>query len=89
MNFKNITVARYSLISIGLHWLMVLQLTAVYACIELRDLFPKGSEPYSRLSQISTACGIRYTTASALEEQDAIPAVKAQMLLIQALAGDD
>jgi cytochrome b561 len=28
---------------------MVLQLSAVYACIELRSLFPKGSEPYLAL----------------------------------------
>jgi cytochrome b561 len=37
--------ARFSLLSIGLHWLMLLLLVAVYACMELRDLFPKGSDP--------------------------------------------
>ena len=35
---------RYGSVSIGLHWLMFLLLVAVYACIELRDVFPKGSD---------------------------------------------
>jgi cytochrome b561 len=37
--------ARYGTLSIGLHWLMLLLLVAVYACMELREFFPKGSEP--------------------------------------------
>lgn len=36
---------RYAPLSIALHWLMLLLLVAVYACIELRELFPRGSEP--------------------------------------------
>jgi cytochrome b561 len=36
---------RYGSLSIALHWLMLLLLTAVYASIELRELFPKGSDP--------------------------------------------
>jgi superoxide oxidase len=36
---------RYSVASIILHWLMLLLLVAVYATIELREYFPKGSEP--------------------------------------------
>lgn len=39
------TPARYSTLSISLHWLMLLLLAAVYACIELRVLFERGSEP--------------------------------------------
>jgi hypothetical protein len=35
--------AHYSRLSITLHWLMLVLLAAVYACIELRGLFPKGS----------------------------------------------
>lgn len=38
------TSQRYSVLSIGLHWFMLL-LIAVYACMELREVFPKGSEP--------------------------------------------
>ena len=34
----------YKSLSIGLHWLMVLLMIAVYACIELREFYPKGSE---------------------------------------------
>ena len=36
---------RYSPMSIGLHWLMLLLIAAVYATIELKGNFPKGSEP--------------------------------------------
>ena len=35
----------YNKMSISLHWLMVLLLIAVYATIELREIFPKGSDP--------------------------------------------
>lgn len=35
--------SRYGWLSIGLHWVMLLLLAAVYACIELRGNFPKGS----------------------------------------------
>ncbi|OIR12307.1 hypothetical protein GALL_60060 [mine drainage metagenome] len=43
MNFKN-TTHRYGALSIGLHWLMLLLLIAVYATINLRELYPKGSD---------------------------------------------
>ena len=38
------TTDRYRSLSIGLHWIMLLLLIAVYACIELRVFFPKGSD---------------------------------------------
>lgn len=44
MNWKN-TANRYGSLSIGFHWLMVLLFIAVYAFIELRELYPKGSDP--------------------------------------------
>jgi cytochrome b561 len=37
------TPGRYGNPSIALHWLMLVLLVAVYACIELRVNFPKGS----------------------------------------------
>ncbi len=40
---------RYSWLSISLHWLMLLLLAAVYACIELRVQFPKDSDPRNLL----------------------------------------
>jgi cytochrome b561 len=39
------TNTRYHKLTIGLHWLMLLLLIAVYASMELRDFFPKGSDP--------------------------------------------
>ncbi len=44
MNLRN-TTDRYGSLSIGLHWLMFLLIVAVYACMELREFFPKGSDP--------------------------------------------
>lgn len=43
MPWKN-TDSRYSRMSIALHWLMLALLAAVYACIEFRGIFPKGSD---------------------------------------------
>lgn len=43
MNIRN-TTDRYGTLSIGIHWLMLLQFVALYACIELHDFFPKGSD---------------------------------------------
>ncbi|MDP1766594.1 MAG: cytochrome b [Methylotenera sp.] len=48
MNMRN-TKERYGSLSIGLHWLMLLMLIAVYACIELREFYPKGSDPREAL----------------------------------------
>ena len=39
------TSGRYSRLSIAMHWLMALLIVAVYACMELKGNFPKGSEP--------------------------------------------
>jgi len=36
---------RYRPLSIGVHWLVFLLLIAVYALIELRGIYPRGSEP--------------------------------------------
>jgi cytochrome b561 len=48
MMWKNST-ERYGSISIGLHWLMLLLIVAVYATIDLRELYPKGSDPREAL----------------------------------------
>lgn len=40
----NATTDRYSAVSITLHWVMVLLLIAVYAFINLADVFPRGSD---------------------------------------------
>lgn len=41
--------SRYSATSILLHWTMLLLIAAVYASIELREFFPKGSDPRETL----------------------------------------
>jgi cytochrome b561 len=43
MGWKN-TSARYGSLSIAMHWLMFLLIAAVYACIELRTQFARGSD---------------------------------------------
>ena len=48
MSWQN-SANRYGTISIALHWLMFLLIAAVYACIELRELYPKGSDPRDAL----------------------------------------
>ncbi|MCV2367963.1 cytochrome b [Roseateles oligotrophus] len=42
MNWRN-TSTRYGNLSMGMHWLMLGLIAAVYACIELRGYFPRGS----------------------------------------------
>ena len=43
MNWKN-TTDRYGSLSIAMHWVMLLLLIGVYACINLREAFPRGSD---------------------------------------------
>jgi len=43
MTLRN-TSERYGSVQVTLHWMMLLLLIAVYACIELKDFFPKGSD---------------------------------------------
>ena len=48
MHLKN-TSLRYGALSIGMHWLMFLVIVGVYACMELREFYPKGSDPREAL----------------------------------------
>lgn len=48
MNWKNIE-DKYGFLSICFHWGMFLLIVSVYACIELRELYPKGSDPRNAL----------------------------------------
>jgi cytochrome b561 len=53
------TVAqRYGKASIILHWLTLILLIGVYACIELREMFPRGSDPREALKQWHFALGL-------------------------------
>ena len=44
MNLKQETLTRYSGLSIGLHWLMLFLIAAVYATMQFKGMFPRGSE---------------------------------------------
>lgn len=57
MNYMN-TRARYDLLSIAVHWLTLLLLIAVYALIELRDLYPKGSDPREAMKSWHSMLGL-------------------------------
>ncbi|CAG0994420.1 Cytochrome b561 [Methylophilaceae bacterium] len=57
MSWKN-TEYRYGALSIGLHWLMLILLVAVYATIELREFFPKGSDPRDALKALHFMLGL-------------------------------
>jgi len=48
MGWRNSTT-RYGTLSVSLHWLMLVLLVAVYACMELRELYPRGSDPREAL----------------------------------------
>ena len=45
--------ARYSRLSIGLHWLMLLLIIAGYTFILIRGEFPKGSEPRALVKMLA------------------------------------
>lgn len=47
-NWKS-TSQSYGKLTIYMHWLMLILLVGVYACIELRVLYPKGSDPREAL----------------------------------------
>jgi cytochrome b561 len=42
-------VERYGRLSIILHWITLALLVGVYACIELREMYPRGTEPREAL----------------------------------------
>ena len=48
MNWKNRT-SRYGTLTIGIHWLMLLLFIAIYATINLREIYEKGSDPREAL----------------------------------------
>lgn len=49
---------RYSTAAIWLHWLMFLLLVAVYAFIEFRELFDKGTDPRELMKTIHFMLGL-------------------------------
>jgi cytochrome b561 len=57
MSWKN-TTTRYGSLSIAMHWLMLLLMAAVYACIELREIYPRGSDPREALKTWHNMLGL-------------------------------
>lgn len=49
---------RYSKLTITIHWLMFLLIVAVYATINLRELYPKGSDPRETLKALHFMLGL-------------------------------
>ncbi len=49
---------RFSSLSIGVHWLTLLLMIALYAVIELRGLFPRGSDPRETMKDWHNILGL-------------------------------
>ncbi|MCQ8106056.1 cytochrome b [Methylomonas sp. SURF-2] len=57
METRNIN-DRYSIGTLAIHWLMAVLMLAVYAFIELRELFPKGSDPREAMKALHFMLGL-------------------------------
>jgi len=57
MRWKN-SHERYGTLSMALHWLMFILMAAVYASIELRVIFPKGSDPRETMKVLHFMLGL-------------------------------
>lgn len=57
MNWKN-TSSHYGSISMAFHWLMLFLLIAVFASIELRALYEKGSDPREAIKALHFMLGL-------------------------------
>lgn len=60
------TAGRYGSVSIGLHWLTLALLIGVYACINLTDLYAKGSAPREALKDWHFMLGLTVLVLVAL-----------------------
>ena len=65
MRLRN-TAARYGSVSIGLHWLTLAVLIGVYACINLTDLYEKGTPPREALKDWHFMLGLTVLVLVAL-----------------------
>jgi cytochrome b561 len=57
---------RFSGWTIALHWVTLLLLAAAYACIELRELFERGSDPRELLKALHYSLGLAVLAVLAL-----------------------
>ncbi len=49
---------RYGSLQVALHWLALALLVAVYLTIELREIFPKGSDPRTLMKSLHFMLGL-------------------------------
>ena len=52
------TENRYASVTIGMHWLMLLLMVAIYATMELKGIFPKGSDARDVMKQFHYMLGL-------------------------------
>ena len=57
MKWRN-SVNQYGWLAAGMHWIMLVLLIAVYASMELRELYPKGSDPREALKSLHYMLGL-------------------------------
>ncbi|MBK7422485.1 MAG: cytochrome b [Propionivibrio sp.] len=57
---------RYGSFSIGIHWLMLILIAAVYACMELKGIFPKGSDSREMMKTWHFMLGLSVLVLAAL-----------------------
>ncbi len=83
------TQDRYGTLSIAMHWLMFLLLVAVFACMELRELYPKGSDTREALKSWHFTLGLTVFALVwlrlALRLFQVVPAILPQPVRWQAL----
>ncbi len=76
---KTDAATRYRSGSIALHWVMLLLIVAAYACIELRVLYAKGSDPREALKHwhfmIGLAIGLLVVVRVALRVTASTPPI--------------
>lgn len=53
-----VNTTRYSTISIALHWLMLLVIVGVFAAMELREYYPRGSDTRNWLKSMHFTLGL-------------------------------
>ena len=49
---------RYAPLTIGMHWVMLLLMVAIYATMELKGIFPKGSDARAAMAQLHYMLGL-------------------------------
>ena len=79
MNLKN-SRERYGTLAIALHWLIVLQLIGVYACINLVDVFPEHSDPQRLLKTWHFLLGLTVLVAALVRLLNRLSAPSPELL---------